>query len=332
MLAIYKQKKSSELTLKFNSDVKKLQINLSDSIKKINKLNINLKSKNNLINKLMLNYNQSLDILKRNYNLNLQIINNYDSNFPNKTTKFTNKKLLIFGLNYANTQYELNGCIDDAKKMHEFLSSKGFITYDILTDFTEIKPTKENILNKIKDFINSSNEGDLLFIYFSGHGSSTYDNSNDELDGMDEMIVSLDLQGVYDDEIQNILKNNKNVTIIGLFDSCHSGTMFDLKYSYDIPNNNYIENTNIGFKEILNGNILMISGCLDNQYSSEALINNKIQGAMTWSFIDILSNSPNCSWSFLLKNMNKLLNENGYQQNPLLSTNKIYDIDSTIFL
>lgn len=329
MLNKYKQKKISEITSEHNNNVKNLQNDLSNAIKKINKLNMNSKSKHILINKLIISYNQNLNNLKNIFNKNLQNINNFNYNFP---TNFVNKKSLLFGLNYINTEYQLNGCIEDANRMSDFLSSKGFTTYDILTDLTEIKPTKDNILNKIRDFINSSNKDDLLFIYFSGHGSSTYDVDGDELDGMDELIVSLDLQGIYDDEIQNILKTNKNVTIFGLFDSCHSGTMFDLKYLYDIPNNDYIENNNIGFKEIVNGNIFMISGCLDNQYSSEALINNKIQGAMTWSFLDILSTSPNCSWHFLLENMNKLLNDNGYQQNPLMSTNKIYDINLPNFL
>lgn len=332
MLNKYKQKKINDLTNKYNSDIKILQIELSNTIKKINKLSINSKSKNIFIGRLISSYNQNLKNLKNIFNKNIQNINNYNSNFPTNLTNFSNKKSLLFGLNYINTQYQLNGCIEDTNRMADFLSTKGFTTYNILTDLTEIKPTKENILNKIKDFVNSSNKDDLLFIYFSGHGSSTYDNDGDELDGSDEMIISLDFQPVYDDEIQNILKNNKNVTIIGLFDSCHSGTMFDLKYSYDIPNNDYIENNNIGFKEIINGNILMISGCLDDQYSSEALINDKIQGAMTWTFINILTNYPDCSWFFLLENMNKLLNDNGYLQNPLLSTNNFYDINSKIFL
>ncbi len=87
--------------------------------------------------------------------------------------------------------------------------------------------------------INNCPEGGILFIYYSGHGSYTYDRSKDELDGRDESIVTSDLKQILDDELKSILKTyiNKNMTVIGLFDSCHSGTILDLKFTYDVDKN-----------------------------------------------------------------------------------------------
>ena len=101
-------------------------------------------------------------------------------------SSFKNKKALLIGINYLNTPYELSGCIADIERMKTFLESKGFNDFDMMTDLTDIKPTRINILNKVVNFINNSVDGDLLFIHFSGHGSYTYDANNDEIDENDE--------------------------------------------------------------------------------------------------------------------------------------------------
>ena len=124
--------------------------------------------------------------------------------------------------------------------MKDLLSSRGFNDFKILTDLTSLKPTKANILNEFKNLIINAKSGDVLFFYFSGHGSYTYDRNGDETDGRDEMLVSLDSLPIIDDDLKTILQNHlpREVTIIGIFDSCHSGTMLDLKYNY-LDSNNY---------------------------------------------------------------------------------------------
>jgi hypothetical protein len=244
-----------------------------------------------------------------------------------------NKKALLVGINYINTPYELSGCIDDTNRMKHLLSSHGFNDFRILTDLTDLKPAKVNILNEFKNIIVNAKAGDVLFFYYSGHGSYTYDRNAEENDGKDEMIISSDLQEVLDDELKNILQKYlaREVTIIGLFDSCHSGTMLDLKYNYldSDSYNKYSENDKVSECQ---GNVIMISGCMDSQTSSEALIENKAQGALTWSFIQCLNKTPNSSWRELLKTMRESLKSNGFSQIPQLSTDSFYDIDSKIFI
>ena len=55
-------------------------------------------------------------------------------------------------------------------------------------------------------------------------------------------------------------------------DSCHSGTSFDLKY-YLKNINEPITETN---KEATNANVLMISGCKDEQYGESYKFGNKL--------------------------------------------------------
>jgi hypothetical protein len=321
----YKRNKVSEIINIFNVELNKLNSILSHNIRIIN--NSRIRNKIQSIKLLINNYNNNVRNLRNKLNFNIKNINMFTSNFP---TVFKNKKALLIGINYLNTDYELSGCIRDIELMKEFLETKGFNNFDIMNDLTNVKPTRMNILNKIKNFIGSAIDGDLLFIHFSGHGSYTYDVNKDEIDGNDEAIVSYDLEYIIDDEIKSIINqfSRTNISIIGIFDSCHSGTMMDLKYNYDYFKNKYIENTR---NSECSGNVLMISGCTDNQVSLEAIINGKLQGALTATFIETMNNNPNCTWKDLMCNMCNSLKSNNFTQIPQISTNIFYDIDSKVF-
>jgi len=330
-LNIYKQNRINELNTLFYSNLLRLNSTLTANIRNIQFSR--LPNKQALINLLISNYNTNISILRNNLTISVQKINKFKPEFNILKENIKNKKALLIGVNYLNTPYELSGCIDDTYRIKDFLYTKGFNEFTFLTDLTTKKPTKLNIINELKNLIINSTSGDMLFFYFSGHGSYTYDRNKDETDGKDEMIVSLDLQAVIDDELKSIIQNNlkKDITIIGLFDSCHSGTILDLKYNYlDSDNNNkYSENNNVSECE---GNVIMISGCMDNQTSEEAYLDNKPQGVMSWSFIQVLTDNPNCSWRELLKSMRQLIKTNGFNQIPQLSTDSIYNIDSKVFI
>lgn len=330
-LETYKKNRINELINIFNSNVARLNSALVIDIRKIQ--TSRLLNKQAIINSFINNYNNNVANLRRMLNLYIQQTNSFKPEFNLSNANIKNKKALLIGINYLNTPYELNGCIDDTSRMKTFLSSHGFNDFKILTDLTNLKPTKTNILNELKNLIIGSKAGDVLFFYFSGHGSYTYDRNNDETDGKDEMIISSDLQGVIDDELKSILQNNvpREVTIIGLFDSCHSGSIFDLKFNY-LDSNNYDKYSENNKVSECQGNVIMISGCMDAQTSAEALIDNKAQGAMTWSFIDCINKTPNCSWRELLKSMRELLKTNRFSQIPQLSTDSFYDIDSKLFI
>lgn len=330
-LDTYKKSRINELNNNFNSNIARLNSILVVNIRNIQRSR--LPNKPARINALITNHNNNLVILRRNLNVSIQLINSFKPEFNVVKETIKNKKALLVGINYINTPYALSGCIDDTSRMKELLSSHGFNNFRILTDLTSVKPTKANILSELKNLIINAKSGDVLFFHYSGHGSYTYDRNNDETDGKDEMLVSSDLQAILDDELKTILQNHlsREVTIIAMFDSCHSGTMLDLKYNYLDSDNfdKYSENNKVSECQ---GNVIMISGCMDSQTSTEALIENKSQGALTWSFIDCLNKTPNCSWRELLKTMRDSLKTNGFTQIPQLSTDSFYDIDSKVFI
>jgi len=333
-LKIYKQNRISEANNTYNTNVSRLQIILSNDISLVmSSTRISNKQKQILIKNLQNNYSSNISMLRTNLNNIINKINSFTPEFLVNKNAIKNKKALLIGINYIGTPYELGGCIDDSKRIKDWLSINGCSNFVMLNDLSNNKPTKNNILRELSNFIEKSNENDMLFLYYSGHGSYTYDTNNDETDKQDELLVSSDLLPILDDELKRILneKLKKNVTLIGLFDCCNSGTILDLKYNY-VDSNNYDKYFENNKATECNGNVIMLSGCMDSQTSAEAIIENKTQGALTWSFLESLQRNPNCSWRELLLSMRNLLKKNNFTQIPQLSTDSFYDITSKVFV
>jgi len=328
-IELYKQNLINKFNNTYNNNLRNLNNTLKLNIQTIQRSRINNKKKQNIINNLLIQFNNSIKILQM--NLNNDIIN--IRNFIPKQIKINNKKALLIGINYIGTNNELYGCINDVYLVNDRISNAGFNNIDILTDNTNKIPTKQNILNSLKNLLINSVEGDLLFFLYSGHGNYVKDLNGDELTGYDQIIVPYDLNPITDDELKEIIQSNlkQNVTLFAMFDSCYSGSVLDLKYRYlDTLNyDNYIENN----KNLeTNGSVFMISGCSDYQTSYDSIFNNKPNGAMTWSLIECLKQNSNITWRELLKNMRSLLKSNGYPQIPQLSCGKFEDIDIKVFI
>jgi hypothetical protein len=198
--------------------------------------------------------------------------------------------------------------------MHTFLTGKGYSCV-AMTDNTSVKPTKANILKALAQMLTLAQPGDKCFFTYSGHGTNTRDRSGDEVDGKDETIFTLDSQLLTDDEFRAVLNQSlkAGVELLALFDSCYSGTVLDLRYTYS-PNS---VNTRVPETK---GSVVMISGCRDSETSAENFINGSWQGAMTSSFLHCVKTSTNAM--ALVGAMQTYLKTNGYQQRPLLSSGK----------
>ena len=229
------------------------------------------------------------------------------------------KKALLIGINYTNTSNQLSGCINDIQNISMLLNNKGY-SCTLMTDLTPIKATKNNILNALVQLLQTSNSGDSLFFHYSGHGTNTVDRNGDELDGKDEMICPCDLNMISDDELNRLIQLylKPGVNLFALFDSCFSGTVLDLKYNYSpIVINKRVAETK--------SNVVMISGCRDNQTSADTYLNKQWCGAMTTAFLTCV-NSP--SLNSLLTNMRTFLKTKRYSQIPQLSTGTLLNINA----
>ena len=284
---------------------------------------------------------KQIDNLKKNYNNAVAKITSDYNNDKNKINSLTqlpvNKYGLLIGINYIGTPYQLFGCINDTNNIKDCLQQKfSYNNFTLLTDQTNTKPTKINIINSLTNLLVNSKKGDSLFFLFSGHGTNTIDLNNDETDGQDEMIVPLDVKNVssciLDDQLNSIIRTNlkEGVKLFMLFDCCFSGTIVDLKYNYIDANTPTI---NHKVSETL-GQVIMISGCKDDQTSDDTYVNyngkNTYAGAMTFCFLKTIQDlGTNITLKTLLQNMRTLLKQNEYVQIPQLSSGTLIDINTT---
>jgi hypothetical protein len=242
------------------------------------------------------------------------------------------RRALLIGINYYGTPYQLSGCITDVQSLNDKFCSSYDI--EIITDLTNKKPTKSVILSEFSALLESANSGDTVLFAFSGHGSCTTDLNRDEIDGQDEMVISCDLYGVMDDDFKTIIRQKlkTGATLVALFDSCHSGSILDLKYSY--PSYTVSVSSPLDTMDTA-GTVILISGCLDDQTSAEAdmLVSGKVSGAMTWSLLETLKQYPTgLTWNALLTNMRTLLNSSGFNQIPQLSSGRTLNTLSPIVI
>ncbi|QLL30893.1 hypothetical protein HG536_0A07080 [Torulaspora globosa] len=153
------------------------------------------------------------------------------------------RKALLVGINYIGTRNQLRGCINDAHNMFNFLTSRyGYNPNDIvmLTDDqqdTVRLPLKSNIIRAMQWLVKDARPNDSLFFHYSGHGGQTKDLDGDEDDGMDDVIYPLDFESqgyLVDDVMHDIMVKPlpPGARLTALFDSCHSGTVLDLPYTY----------------------------------------------------------------------------------------------------
>ena len=202
------------------------------------------------------------------------------------------KRALLVGINYTNTPNQLNGCINDVTNMRSLLLSNGYLPKNITTlvDSDPARmPTKAAILQQLNTLV--SLPSTEVFVLYSGHGSRVRDLNRDEQSGLDSVIVPCDFQRngfIIDDDLGKIINRIQCKSIL-LFDSCNSGTVCDLPFSFTYVKNNTFTLTRNKFINIANPNIYMMSGCRDTQYSEDAYVNGTFGGAFTNAFLKMYS-------------------------------------------
>jgi hypothetical protein len=247
----------------------------------------------------------------------------------------------IYNINVSNLNIYYNNALNNIKRSKNTNANKNKLIQNLNNETNyklQILKTQFNsdivrINNLVMPEIKNTKSGDVLLLFYSGHGSYILDKNNNEKTEKDQLIVPCDFNGIIDDELKNIIQLNlkKDVTLIALFDCCHSGTILDLKYQYmdSLDKNNYTENAN---ETETIGNVIMISGCSDIQTSSDAFLNNKNQGAMTWAFLQAFKSEKDITWRKLLIKMRDLLQKSSFSQIPQLSSGSFLNIDSPVFI
>lgn len=242
------------------------------------------------------------------------------------------RRAFLFGLNYSKcpASCHLNGCINDVHNMRKFLTVQNVIKkVEVYTDESHPKETTAlGMLNKLHEIcvLSWTAKLSLVWIHYSGHGTYVLDQDGDELDKKDECLVPWDFgtSGVItDDYISKILSNfNPKTRVIFVSDSCHSGTIGDLRFSWDEHGKSQLENA----KARSAAHVVTISGCLDEQTSADAYNVNGLReysGALTSCMLIVLKTDYDASKHDILHFVDKIRHEltrRGFPQRPKLCT------------
>jgi metacaspase-1 len=214
---------------------------------------------------------------------------------------------LTIGLNsvdpnhYANWDGKLIACENDAQDLAEIAKARGFEVETLLTR----EATREKVMAGISKAAKALKAGDLFFLAYSGHGGQLPDKNDDEPDALDETWCLYDAELV-DDEIFAFLgRFAAGVRIFVLSDSCHSGTVLKAALYQPIltmrtsmgspPRYKFLpgEKADQAYRknkafydailtdpklgknqEEIKASVILISGCLDSQYSEDGIFNS----------------------------------------------------------
>jgi hypothetical protein len=257
------------------------------------------------------------------------------------------KYAVCFGINdYPGTGSDLSGCVNDANDWLGVLKSRGFQTRIVL----DKQATRKNIMDTMVATIQLAKSGDSIVFTYSGHGTFIPDADGDEADGTDECLVPHDISSkgpITDDELFEIFSGKaRGVKLVFLSDSCHSGTVARFAPITTPPTMNirgpvpqrivrflppsvFLSKSKVsklGISRALRrssppgryGGLLM-SGCLDAEYSYDAWFNGRPNGAFTFVALRALKSlKANATYRDWYNAIRKTLPSQQYPQTPNL--------------
>lgn len=193
---------------------------------------------------------------------------------------------LVISINYIGSgENELRGCINDGDYISAYLKK----TYPEieLNQLYEGFATKTTIQYQLENLARLSQDA-IIYIYYSGHGTRSNDIGGDEVDGKDECIVPIDYEenGVLTDDwiYFNFLKQcHPSCFVFFIADNCNSGTICDLKYSYQESTGQVVNNQ----RAPLDCTCLSIASSSDEQLSYETVLDGKFRGIFTKRLTDL---------------------------------------------
>lgn len=148
-----------------------------------------------------------------------------EEDIGDKTREYPENYAVVVGINSYKDWRGLRTAVNDANEISQILKACGYQVVE-LTDKTEMKPTKENILSTSLDDLKKKQNGGNIIFYFSGHGIRDDDGTfylvpqDAKSDDLSTLISELELRGY--------MRDIDNLAVI--IDACNSG---DLKIAGD---------------------------------------------------------------------------------------------------
>jgi hypothetical protein len=306
-------------------------------------------------------------------------------------------RVLLIGNNYCGTPNELAGCAQDIDRAKAWFTANTPAGYALhfyeLGDRWSVGENRRvvagpqgtgtgaNILAGLEWLTAKARAGDVMYVHYSGHGAGLPTADPAETSHVSSAWVPLDYQTfrggntagfVQDDELRRVAVQRvpAGATLWVTSDSCHSGTVMDLRYNYrDASFRTAIPLTDPGvpapwtpdlplpksckapavieynpatavsalltvenkFYAPSAGTVFLLAGCMDTQTSADTYEDNLAQGALSWALFSCLAKAPASPVKYLMKDIRALLKLHGYSQQPQLSAGKATDLSKSLY-
>ena len=288
------------------------------------------------------------------------------------------KRALLIGIDhYENGSRpgklnDLHGCVNDVNNMSRLLRTFGFDHQEHLISPRPLSvvegnqppqqavglPSFDNIKTYIKRLLQESQDGDLFFFHFSGHGAPLPRINKSPLDGrkedpsllpMDFCCEKLAMRGW---QLNALLKPfcDKGVHVVISLDSCFSGGSWrdhnttrspaDWKPPPNLPSDQLVEEEPVGSQTDRHGKLnaswdinaeglIVMTACSDDQKAQEVEKNGKIYGAFTYELYHMLSRCTSTRLPMYYNIRNHIANRHPSQTPRIFGKDKLVFLETT---
>lgn len=228
---------------------------------------------------------------------------------------------------------DLNGCINDVDAISEVMKLRFGFSQQNMVSLLDEQATRKGILDAMQALKNKCVKGDVVFIFYSGHGSQYPNKASGEADKLDETIVPAD--GIYigkdirDKELAALFQQfiDKGIILTAMIDACHSGSIargLDIEYKMVRPANDTISDGKTYPQPEKNGALILSAAQDFQQESARTYPNNIWMSNLTKAFIDVLKlNKTDLPASELKQAIEARMKCLGFPQVPVLAANDI---------
>ncbi|WP_168207734.1 caspase family protein [Spirosoma sp. KCTC 42546] len=173
------------------------------------------------------------------------------------------------------------GVAKDLEKIQKLLQAAKFKDPNIKILSSTSDTQASSILENLKSMSTKAKTGDLVVFYFSGHGDTTPDLDNDELSGMDGILVASDRR-IVDDLLRPIWNSyQRGVRLVMIVDACHSGESYDFSLLEHQPTEVSASRRRTAIRQADNQRFLAITTLRNLRFSNEIKFNNSRQTFFT---------------------------------------------------
>lgn len=238
----------------------------------------------------------------------------------------------------------LDGCVNDAKSIKELMMAKFGFRNEEFRELYNGEATRDRIIAELEGLIKVAKKGDIVLIYYAGHGSQVKNSLSKEMDKKDESMVPADsykgAKDIRDKELAALFNKlvEKGVTLTVIYDSCHSGSIGRGPLAGDPPKTRYLPEDPSDVAdpteapEPEKNGALIISAAQDYEFAKEARdANGNPHGAFTLAFLTAMQSLPaTVSVKDLFASIRANMKYSNQSQEPVLAGNEVRQ-NATLF-